>query len=457
MRLIKPAFMVINTFTKSLANVGFIRMITRFISLFLALFLALFLGLGYLATEQGSAWAQSPVASVPQFMPTGAWSVEQTFLSKARSLRGIKLPCMMANSYDNGYILRLSGGGGTFLAMAIDFKQNVFKPGRKYDSIVSLSNGYTNRVKATAFSKSVLIFNVRSFSGFYQALQGANSMIVDVEGNPLQFSFGNFIEAIQRLETCFGGVMPVPMGIPSVGGALAPMPVGMMALPEPPAPEEKSTKTLTPVVPKWDDRVSPKPPLMPSNYSQPSQMFWEAKAGDDLRMTLERWSARAGVNVAWQSDRGGKVVNDLRVSGSFEDAVQNLMAQNAAAMGLEANLMGGQSAVASPSSPQQLAPSRIGGSSQGMVGRGSVKWNAPAGSSLQQVLSIWSKQVGVELLWEANQGFAVKRSVNTNGSYESALQLLLDQFSNDSPRPAVQLNNDPVSGRRVLLVQSTRI
>ena len=50
----------------------------------------------------------------------------------------------------------------------------------------------------------------------------------------------------------------------------------------------------------------------------------------------------------------------------------------------------------------------------------------------------------------SNQGFAVKRAVNSSGAYESALQSLLMQFAQDSDRPVAQLNNDPVTGKRTL-------
>ena len=199
-------------------------------------------------------------------------------------------------------------------------------------------------------------------------------------------------------------------------------------------------------------------------------MMWQAKAGDDLKITLENWASRAGVDLAWQAGPGGRVVSDVRLSGTFEEAVQTLMAQNAAAMGLEANMMGNASyysasssgSASSYSAPQQLvstpaySPRSRASSSDGNA-NANARWVAPAGSSLQQVLSSWSKQAGVEMEWQSNQGFAVKHAVSGNGSYESALQSLLEQYTKDKIRPAAQLNNDPVSGRRVLFIQSTRV
>jgi len=73
------------------------------------------------------------------------------------------------------------------------------------------------------------------------------------------------------------------------------------------------------------------------------------------------------------------------------------------------------------------------------------------------LLKNWSKRAGVELHWQANQSFAVRQTVANGGTYESALEAILGQYMNDSVRPIAQLNNDPVSGRRILIIQSSRV
>lgn len=420
------------------------------------------------------AMAQVPNAGIPQFLPTKPWDVKPTALSEVRGINGVKLPCMMVADYDNGYTLRLSGGDQRFLAMAIDFRQSAFTQGRKYQAGVTLNNGFNNTVQATAFSNSVLIFNVRSFSGFYQALNQSSSMIIDIENNPFQFSLGNFSEASQRLEGCYSGKLPsaspnapTPINAGASGGASA---IGQAA------PLPNNARSGVSVKPDWNNAYSANPSRGASSQGTSRggvrAGVWEAKAGDDIRGTLERWSNRAGVDVQWQADRGGSVVSDVRVKGTFENAVQTLMAQNATVLGIEANIQGNEFGRASVGAPQPLTRSRISrpldqpargvslqntpAASSG-AGLGNAKWHAPAGSNLQQVLKIWSREAGVDLLWHADQGFTVKRAVNANGSYESALQSLLGQFAQDGLRPAAQLNNDPVSGQRILFIESSRV
>jgi len=374
---------------------------------------------GVLLAMPTSASAQVMSGNMPQFMPAGSWKVEPTQVAGGGRIKGIKLPCMMANTYDNGYTLRLSGGGGSILAMAIDYKQKVFSQGRKYDAVVSLSNGYSNSVRATAFSESVLIFNVRGFSGFYPALFEAQGMVVDVEGNPFQFTLGNLSEAIQRMEACFGGPMP-SMVQPVAMAPTPPAPIGtpmgaaMGTMPEPRAPElATDVRPKISRSPAWNNQARNMAPPAPRAPVPMGQNVWTANAGDDLRATLGRWANTAGVALDWQSTTGGRVVQDMRITGSFENAVQALMAQNSAALGIEANMMGAPSYNPSMNAgaPMPMTPAPMSVSTMAppmplspppSVGVG--RWNAPVGTSLQSVLHSWSKEAGVELIWNANQG-----------------------------------------------------
>ncbi len=399
------------------------------------------------------ARAQMPVSPIPQFMPASGWTVHPAMAGQLRGLENIKLPCMMAAQYDNGYVLRLSGGQGKFLAMALDYRQKAFRQGRKYDAVISLNNGYSRKIEATAFDENVLIFNIRPMGDLYGAMVNAGSMIVDVEGNPMEFLLGGFQQALQGLESCFGGAPPVSGPMP-VGGIPGNVP------PPPPVSGNTSAAPSMPSRPQWGDKVTPPPATTPAPAPQRNNL-WEAKAGDDLKATLERWGAQAGVQVNWQATQGGKVADDLSIAGSFEDAVQTLMAHNAAAVGLDAMMMGGASTTAVgmpvPITPSMAPPPMsVSAPPSGGV-TAPAAWHAPAGTSLRQVLDAWSRKEGVEFVWQANQGFGVKKTVHSNGRFEDAVTSLLQQYSNDTVHPTAQLNTDPATGRRTLFVQSTRI
>jgi hypothetical protein len=396
-------------------------------SLKLFLFMALITVFGGIVGNS-QAYAQMAGPSVPQFMPTGNWSVEKTAFAQTRGLAGIQLPCMMATSYDNGYVLRFSGNTGQMLAMAVDFRQDAFVQGRKYPATVGLNQSGGNNMTATAFSESTLIFNLRPVSGFYQQLQGASALTLNVDGNAFVFALGNVTESLARLESCFG-----PSSSPILEANIG-----------------------TPMAPKaWNDKALPS-----TQNKAPMMMSWQANAGDDLQETLQEWSSRAGVRVDWQSDRGGQVVSDINVDGTFEQAVQLLMAQNATALGVDASMMGRslspQMSLGGPSN-SAMAPQPITPNLRSNPSRASGRWSAPAGANLQLVLQQWSKDEGVEFLWQSHHEFILKRPVQTSNSYEAALQAILGQFSNENIRPAAQLNNDPQTGKRILFVQSSRV
>ncbi len=419
-----------------------------------------------------NAQAMGGASALPQFMPASGWSVEPTALAQARGLSNIKLPCMMATQYDNGYIMRFSGGGGNVMAMAIDFRQNVFHQGRRYQAVLSLNTGYKQQLKATAFSASVLIFNLRKANGFHQALQGALDMVLDIDGNAMKFSLGGVKEALNRVEACYNPKAATQMAMSQAGGAPA-------AIIPASVPAHGSGKALSG---QWSDEVKPLSKSVSRAVRAPrpaNVKTWNAKAGDDVRTTLEGWATRAGVDVAWQAGQGGKVVRDIHLSGTFEEAVQMLMAENAAAMGLDANMTGstktrgavssrasaGVSSVSrasSGSAPQSLVSRRFSGnvsspssSPSSSYGRG--QFFAPAGSSLQQTLQIWSKKAGVDFEWQSNMAFTIKEDVRGQSSYEAALQALLNQYAGDKVRPAAQLNNDPETGERILFIHATRV
>ncbi len=388
------------------------------------------------------------VPTAPQFTPSGPWTVEKTAFAQTRGLNGVRLPCMMAANYNNGYVLRLSGHSGQILAMAVDFRQNVFKQGRKYPSAIGLNQFGNFKTTATAFSESTLIFNLRSYSGFYQQLQGAGMLTLDVDGNAFVFNLGNVPEALNRLEACFGPAMANSVTTASMMGQVE-------------RPQTKREPTNS--VKDWNQKVEPSAPRSSVSAPQvqaPMTMRWQAKAGDDIRDTLNRWSNRAGIALSWQSDRGGQVVSDINVTGSFEQAVQMLMAQNSTALGIDA-MMAGKGAPR-PMSP--MAPLPVASTPQSILPPQNVpapeapsQWAAPAGADLQVVLQQWSKREGVDFVWQAHHEFKLKRAVNGGQSYEAALQAILSQFSNDGVRPAAQLNNDPQTGNRLLIVQSTRV
>ncbi len=429
----------------------------------------------------GHAQMASPMApkEVPQFLPKAGWTVKPAVTGDMRNLNGLKLPCLMMVEYDNGYVMRLSGGNGQLMAMAIDFRQDVFVQGRKYQANISIDGASVGQVQATSFSKNALIINTRNIANIYDKIATGQQMSLDVEGNKFQFRLGNVSEAAGRLEACYNGDtaistagMSQPLGVDNI------VPNGNI---ETASLGNQSTATI-----KWNDtkQAMLNPPTaveMPASQprrSKPSEI-WRARKGDSMKATLTRWADKAGVAIDWQADMQGEVVQDMALTNSFESAVQTLIAQNSAATGIQADLKG----VVQPSNqntkilsptvsrmPTPLVPvsspmtstyttprmSETPIAPQRMT-KSNVNWKVNQGANLRVALEEWSEREGVQLLWQANQNFSVRQDIANDGSYEEALRSILIQFTNDSVRPIAQLNSDPTTGRRILIVQSSRV
>ena len=445
-------------------------------TLFLVLFLFSALFPGEAAKAQGAA--------TPQFLPVSPWVVGDTGLSKTRGLKNIKLPCVMVNKFNNGFIVRFSGGERKILAMAIDFRQDVFRQGARYDARLSVDGALRAGAKGSAFSPSTLVFNMRDVRGFYDAIAGGALLGIDVEGNKMAFSLSNIGKGLEELESCYNSGMDreaVMEGSPVVNiktgpGAqnMAPVPVQdpAGAYEAPPAAEMLSAELPSFEAPPESLKeiraasAMPRPGAtrMGAGGGRPDAggKVWRAQAGEDLKAVLSRWAAQAGTQVEWQASRSGNVVADFNQSGSFEEAVAAILAQNAAASGLQGHMQAGAESRALPetATPVSVTPAPRfppeGMREAPVMDRGAARWNAAQGSSLRDVLAQWSKRSDVQLIWNAQHGYAVKTDVSQDGSLEAALAALLEPYSGDLDHPAVQFNTDPSTGRRVLIVETNR-
>lgn len=391
----------------------------------------------------GVPGALAQTASVPQFNPTGSWSAQPTQLASVRGLHDVKLPCVLSNEYDNGYIVRFSGGGKQLLAMAIDFRQNVFQQGRQYDAMLSVGGGYVKQVKATAFTANTLIFNLRPLSDIYAVMKSANEMELSIANNNFKFNLAQIGAAYAPLESCYAGEVRTAQAAPAV------IPPAVSAAPRPAtfddivnaAPNDANVApnaagkpmNISQVTPRGPDAVLPRENRVSKSTEGSSQ--WEARVGEDIKTVLGRWSQKAGYDLQWDAAQSGSVVQDVSLNGSFEQAVQQLLAENAAANGLSGKFDSAGSSVASAPRSQ---------------------WNAPAGANIQTVLNQWAQSAGVRIVWQSYASIPVKNAVAMDGSFESAVQSLLDQYQSSAERPVGQLNTDPTTGQRTLLMDVDR-
>jgi hypothetical protein len=85
-----------------------------------------------------------------------------------------------------------------------------------------------------------------------------------------------------------------------------------------------------------------------------------------------------------------------------------------------------------------------------------IKWRAVKGSSLREVMALWSADAGVQLVWDTDQQYNVMETIEVADDFQSAVVKLLNQFSESAykTRPIGELFQDPSTKERVLVVRS---
>lgn len=528
----------------------------------------------------GTALLAAPMAAaqaVTELRPTGQWLVNSAGVQGLAQVGATQTPCIMANQYNNGFILRMAGGSGRILSVSIDFRQNIFAQGASYPAVISVDGGTAHQLTATAFSPGILVLGAAHAQGFYEQVQAGRSLAVNLAGQTVVFSLDNAGDGLRRLESCFSppamsqervagiptardtevyikrdtaaardtfkqpsaqdllkasaeepvnsrDALDVPVVTASAMTDLPPLtPQEMAALdltPEDVAPYEggmgvakksaapvataaaatsalgegmrvaasgssaarvsSMTPSTSPSVPSVEaaplkmasapekpsftprppsDVPSPKAPTPPNTVSvMPTPVVsapptditprrspvapvqtaqWQAEAGEDIREVLTRWAERAGTEVVWEADRGGQIARDVSLDGSFEDAVAQVMADNAAALGIAGQFEGGR-----PLSGSQSALASA--------------MNARAGDNLRDVVQRWAMQNDVELNWRAGEQFTLQQAVSGQGDFAAALEAALTQFDDEDVRPVGQLNRDPATGRLSLTIETDR-
>ncbi len=341
-----------------------------------------------IAMSGGAALAATAEADVPVLMPTSSWLIGSAAIDSGADVQNVSLPCVMANQYDNGFLVRVSGGGGKIMAMAVDFRQPAFNEHQRYDVTVRIAPSFEQRISAFAHDRGTLLLSFKSDDGLYQALKGGQVLGMDIAGNQIRFSLNGAAQGMGRMEACFNG-SPASAAMPKSASAL-PVPMDLMPSSQPmasalaPAPEQAMAgmKTLARnAQPKTQDNAqnahqntqfTPEMAEAPPADGKPLSIdadlkvafdklksyvgvkdesakqapaagsegagesavqaaapqpptVWKARKNEDVRAVLERWSAQAGVPLVWSASADGKASKDFRFEGAFEEAVGSFL------------------------------------------------------------------------------------------------------------------------------------
>lgn len=84
-------------------------------------------------------------------------------------------------------------------------------------------------------------------------------------------------------------------------------------------------------------------------------------------------------------------------------------------------------------------------------------WQAERGMTLRKILEDWSMRAGVELFWSSDYDYPVSSSVRISGTFEDAVQTLLNGLRDAQPRPVGRLHPNLPDGPSVLVVETRHI
>ena len=361
------------------------------------------------------------------FVPTSSWLVGPA--SPVAVGEGQKMPCVMINQYDNGFTFRFSGGGGKLMALAVDFRQKVFKPGKSYRVNIEVPPYVDVALPGTAYNEATLIVNTQQIDGFYKNVSEAKELKLGVGDSKMEFALLGVPEGLSRIESCYEGAAeerktaPPAMPVPAAAG---------LSLPQQGAPLE-GMKELPGIITPMPDEAIPQVPV-----AQP--------ASGETAAAVDAMLQGAAQQMGRMEPAAGLTVPDKPEAVATQG---QMLARS----------------WASPLAPQAQnpAPHRIMASNEGSAaapamatGEPQRSWRALGGTSLQESLKAWAEAADVDLMWMAGQDFSVTRSISMQGSFEAAVLSLLEQYESADPRPVGRIYNGPASGRKVLLVEVHR-
>ena len=82
------------------------------------------------------------------------------------------------------------------------------------------------------------------------------------------------------------------------------------------------------------------------------------------------------------------------------------------------------------------------------------EWKALQGYDLKDILYSWSGRAGVHLVWDTAGNFSTREPLRSETTYQSAVQMLLDQYGDSSHRPVGSIYMDPETAERYLVIRT---
>jgi len=369
-----------------------------------------FLSFLFLAFFPGKQAAIAAEISDTLFVPGSAWLVGSASAITGRNMQGAgTIPCIMMNQYDNGFVFRVSGGGQHVLAMAIDFRQNAFQPGEAYRVKLAVEKtSYEQEFAGKAFDKTTLILNTQDRPELYYALSRGKTLRMTVGNSVMDFALFGMQEGLQRMEHCFSG-------------------------------KEEGGRTV------WEEAA-----LLDTSSSVHAQETEDDEAATLLTpMPAEQLLDEAAKKVQAIAPAAGPAARLFDVAVIRKDASSEKPVEQKV---VEQETITGWQPPFGKQANRKIQDIIFTGTTPGekkMEGR----WRALSGANLREVLDKWAAYSDIRLLWMAGQDFPVRKSVVVQGTFETAVLMLLEQYGDEGIRPVGKMYNDSETDQKVLLIE----
>lgn len=378
-------------------------------------------------------------------MPTSAWLVGPASLGGVDGHPPGNMPCVAVTQFSNGYTVRLSGGGNKLMAMAMDLRTDRFTARQKYDVEFSVPGEYFQILTGAAYDPRTLLFSLHKFPDFYAALKKAETLEVKIDGAAAILNLAGLNDGFARMESCFGQAMTQPpptqkqpepenpMGMQSSGIEQQQQPPQAPAAPQNPLIAQNAGLTPMPGDGAQQPSPAPAPPLAAPAVPAVQEdtvlsLMQKAQEAQDAAARLSAKSPYAAPKAEADPVPAGNVARSWSDPTVLRRAPQDMLVQ------------------------RNTGPSALAGDAARPM-----RWRALRGANLRDTLDIWAAGVGVKLLWNATDNFAVRQSLSFEGTFDQAANTLLEQFDGQMAQPVGRIYREPGSAKLVLVVDQRNL
>ncbi len=384
------------------------------------------------------------------FLPSSSWLVGPAGSpvsqagSKART-------CVMANQYDNGYVVRIAGGAGSIMAMSVDFRQNAFVKGESYEVVVLFPGGFTMAQKALAHDPGTLVLDLRPYREIYNVLKKENEVKLRLGTAEIRLSLAGLPEGLARLEQCYLPAMketPKDSNLKTASYDETIKSIEQEALPVidvPGVPLQEPIALLEKDIEKMGGKVMPPPAASPhipkaesllqaGTVSPPVEKIEPIRVSADINWNGEHVAiAHRGPEPTVDLPQGmGKTSADKPVPPTWGAASEKTTEEKIREILVKQTFTASAGATSSDQKPKMIIADRP------------VIWNAKAGEDIRTVLSQWAAIAGYDFVWDSGKSGVVQHDFTFEGTFEEAVANLIGQSGKSIGIAAQVKGKDPM-------------